>query len=190
MKHTSKALTVLAVALVFLACNLQEADAEKASLKLTKHDYQPGETITVKYKALDSFAANAWIGIIPSNIAHGNETVNDQHDISYKYMKKSTAGSMTFTAPSRPGSYDFRMHDTDSNGKEVAHVTFKVGGPSGNVALDYQIGDMIQVLWKGTWYDSEVIALQKGTNPYKIHYIGWSNSWDEWIGKNRMRRKK
>jgi hypothetical protein len=33
---------------------------------------------------------------------------------------------IVFTAPAAPGSYDFRMHDTDSNGRELTSVSFRV----------------------------------------------------------------
>lgn len=97
-----------------------------ATLELTKKTYSAGEQIKVEYTALSTYASNAWVGIIPSNISHGSEAENDKHDITYQYLNKSTSGTLTFTAPDKPGEYDFRMHDTDSNGKEVTHVTFTV----------------------------------------------------------------
>jgi hypothetical protein len=46
---------------------------------------------------------------------------------------------MVFTAPSEPGEYDLRMHDTDSNGKEIASVSFKVVLPQPNLSLNNRI---------------------------------------------------
>lgn len=97
-----------------------------ATLKLDKSKFSPGETIKVHFTALSSYASNAWIGIIPSDVPHGSETENDKHDITYQYLKNMTSGSLTFKVPEKPGSYDFRMHDTDNNGKEVASIGFKV----------------------------------------------------------------
>jgi fatty acid-binding protein DegV len=98
----------------------------EAFLRLDKNSFQPGEPIKVYFTALSNYAADAWIGIIPSQIAHGSEALNDQHDLAYQYINKRTSGEMTFNAPSRPGSYDFRMNDTDKNGREVASITFFV----------------------------------------------------------------
>ena len=97
-----------------------------ASLRLDKRSYYVGETINVTFTAPASFPRNAWIGIIPSNIPHGSETTNDQHDIAYKYLEGMTSGVLSFRAPSNPGSYDIRMHDTDSGGVEITSVSFTV----------------------------------------------------------------
>ena len=98
-------------------------------MKLDRARYIPGEQIKVFFNALPDFRQNAWIGIIPSHIEHGSEAKNDQYDLTYQYLKGRTSGTLLFTAPARPGQYDFRMHDTDDNGTEVASVTFSVGSP-------------------------------------------------------------
>lgn len=98
----------------------------EASLRLDKNSFKPGEAIKVYFTAPSHYAANAWIGIIPSQIAHGSEALNDQHDMAYQYISKRTSGEMTFNAPLKSGSYDFRMNDTDNNGREVASITFFV----------------------------------------------------------------
>lgn len=101
--------------------------AGNASLRLDKMYFAPGETIVVHFAAPSNWPENAWIGIIPASIPHGSEAVNDQHDITYQYLGKRTAGSLTFKAPSTPGNWDFRLHDTDNNGKEFASANFSVG---------------------------------------------------------------
>jgi len=111
---------ILSMLLVVAACS------GGASMKADKTTVAPGGSITVQWTAPGSFEKNAWIGIIPSAISHGSEATNDQHDLTYKYLSKKTSGSFTFKAPKKRGSYDFRMHDTDSNGKEVASITFEV----------------------------------------------------------------
>ena len=96
-----------------------------ADLAINKTSYAPGESIRVQFSTSGNWARDAWIGIIPSNIPHGSEPVNDQHDITYQYIEKRTSGVMVFTAPG-PGHWDFRMNDADSNGREVGHVSFTV----------------------------------------------------------------
>ena len=96
------------------------------SLTLNKESYDPGEEMEVIFTAPASYPTDAWVGIIPSETPHGEESVNDQSDITYQYLEGKTSGTLGFVAPSQPGLYDVRMHDTDSNGKEVASVTFTV----------------------------------------------------------------
>lgn len=120
---------IVAVTFAFLLAVGGCAPAPKPgepSLMLDKNAYAPGEMITVTFTASPSYPTNAWVGIIPSDVPHGDETVNDQHDMAYQYLDGMTAGTLMFNAPTAPGSYDIRMHDTDSGGVEVASVTFKV----------------------------------------------------------------
>jgi hypothetical protein len=98
----------------------------KPTLTLEKTEFAPGEAIPVSFTAPASYENNAWVGIIPSDVAHGDEEVNDQHDLAYQYLNKQTKGILNFIAPGQPGAYDLRMHDTDKNGKEVASVSFQV----------------------------------------------------------------
>ena len=97
-----------------------------ATMQLEKYTFSPGETIRVRYSAPPHLPRTAWIGIIPSHIPHGSEEQNDEHDIEYKYLEGIPASTLVFNAPLEPGSYDFRMHDTDDNGRELWSVTFKV----------------------------------------------------------------
>jgi hypothetical protein len=182
-----KRMVLLAVAMFVSMMVVSAAFAAGPSLTLGKTSFNPGESISVKYKTPSNYASNAWIGIIPSGIKHGKESLNDQHDITYKYLNNSTAGTLTFQAPTKPGSYDFRMHDTDNDGVEVASVTFTVGGPGAPTSSKYNVGDAVMVEWNGKWYPSHVIAADK--NKWKINYDGWESSWDEWVTDARIKSK-
>ena len=96
------------------------------SLTCNPQEVSPGASIQVTFKAPSTLDASAWIGIVPSHIPHGKEAVNDSNNMGYQYISNKTSGVMTFKAPERPGSYDFRMHDNDNSGNEIAHVTFTV----------------------------------------------------------------
>lgn len=97
------------------------------TISLDKGAYEPGEKIKLDFRALPEWDANAWIGLIPSEVEHGNEAVNDANDMAYQYIGSKPKGTMTFTAPDKPGRYDFRMITSDNkNGKEVKYVTFTV----------------------------------------------------------------
>ena len=96
------------------------------TLWLDKTTFSPGEEIQVHFTAPDWYPDSAWVGIIPSSVPHGTAAVNDENDIDYQYLEGLTSGILTFTAPATPGSYDFRLNENDSDGKEVASVTFQV----------------------------------------------------------------
>ena len=97
-----------------------------ATLRVEPEVAKPGETLRVYFTAPGTLPDNAWIGLIPSKIPHGDEGVNDQHDIAYKYLSGKTSGVMEFQAPDEPGSYDFRLNESDDGGKELASVSFEV----------------------------------------------------------------
>ncbi|MBN2223249.1 MAG: hypothetical protein JW765_01090 [Deltaproteobacteria bacterium] len=118
-------LVALSAAVLFVSACTPSGPAGP-SLAVDKSVYAPGETITVTFSAPAGLPTNAWVGIIPSNVPHGDEAQNDSYDLTYQYLNGMTSGMLVFSAPTVPGSYDFRMHDTDSNGKEIASITFTV----------------------------------------------------------------
>jgi fatty acid-binding protein DegV len=123
----------LIVAFLLFAVLSVSAAAQDPGLSLEKAVFAPGEQIRVSFSAPSSYASNAWVGVIPSGVPHGDEKVNDRYDISYQYLEKRVEGVLTFNAPSSPGSYDLRMHDTDDGGREVASVSFTVRGDGSSI---------------------------------------------------------
>lgn len=114
------------IAVVGIVAALSCGEKIKPTLTLEKTEFAPGEEIAVSFTAPASCGEKGWVGIIPSSVAHGDEEVNDQHDVSYQYINRQTSGVMEFKSPGQPGAYDFRMHDTDDRGKEVASLSFQV----------------------------------------------------------------
>lgn len=51
------------------------------------------------------------------------------------------------------------------------------------------VGGQADVLWGGSWYASTIIAGPNESGQCQIHYNGWSDSFDEWVGADRMRAK-
>jgi tetratricopeptide (TPR) repeat protein len=123
-KAASLALTSFAVAAGGTGVGSEVAPSGQASLRLAQTRFVQGEPIQVHFTAPATWPGDAWVGIIPSTVAHGSEAENDRHDITYQYLKKRASGTLTFSAPA-PGNWDFRLHDTDSNGKEYASVSFQ-----------------------------------------------------------------
>lgn len=47
------------------------------------------------------------------------------------------------------------------------------------------IGAKIDIQWGASWWAGTVLAARDGV--YLVHYDGWSSSWDEWVGIERIR---
>ncbi|MBN2536478.1 MAG: hypothetical protein JXB88_26575 [Spirochaetales bacterium] len=103
----------------------QKDDSASPAIKLNKSTFSPDEEMPVSYSASPDIADNAWIGIIPSLVPHGNNQKNDNNDIDFDFLAGHTSGTIMFLAPHFKGEYDLRMSDPDS-GKEVASVSFTV----------------------------------------------------------------
>ena len=103
------------------------SSASSAQLSIQKKHFQQNENIVVSFTTPAGLKDNAWIGIIPSSIKHGDENVNDQHDVSYQYLNKKASGTLTFKAPPKNGSWDLRMNSADGGGKELTSISFTVG---------------------------------------------------------------
>ncbi|WP_338760631.1 hypothetical protein WAF17_13965 [Bernardetia sp. ABR2-2B] len=95
-------------------------------LSLEKTSFAPNERIMLSFKVNKKLNQYPWIGIIPSEIPHGDEARNDKYDISYDYFTNKESGVLKFKAPKKAGKYDFRMHSSDKNGVEITSISFEV----------------------------------------------------------------
>jgi hypothetical protein len=158
-------------------------------LKLEKAGFFTGEKITVRFQAPSTYAANAWVGLIPSTVPHGSEAENDKNDLSKQHLGNRTSGELTFTVPASPGIYDLRMNDTDDGGSEVASVTFAVeGGSSGQASgvnlrtlkRTYAVGEPVDIEFSGLpGYSQDWITVVPATAP--------DNSQGEWFYAGGMK---
>src|SRR5258706_1997767 len=80
-------------------------------MTINKTSVAPGEAIEVKYSTGGLTNQSGWIGIIPSSTPHGKASVNDTVDVDYQYTSQPE-GTMTFRAPLKAGSWEFRMNQT------------------------------------------------------------------------------
>ena len=46
-------------------------------------------------------------------------------------------------------------------------------------------GRLVEVESEGGWWEAEILEV-RGSR-YHVHYVGWENEWDEWVGKDRVR---
>jgi hypothetical protein len=48
-----------------------------------------------------------------------------------------------------------------------------------------RLGERLEAKWQGNWYRAQVIDVRD--KQLKIHYVGDADSWDEWVGPERIR---
>ncbi len=137
----------------------------EGTLKLKKETFAPGEQIDVDFTAPEALPKSAWVGLIPSNVPHGKESVNDQHDIGWSYLEKKSAGTLHFIAPPEAGSYDFRMNSSDSDGVEITSVTFRVSGSLNSEAMAKSIAETGKVTLYGIKFDFNQATIKPESEP-------------------------
>jgi len=94
-------------------------------MNIDKGVYSPGEAIIVTYVNDASFGDSPWIGMIPSEVPHGDGVVNDENDLKFEWLygEPGDENSYTTYAPATPGSYDFRL---SGGGIEIDSISFTV----------------------------------------------------------------
>ncbi len=103
------------------------SDSAVIEIRLARSSFKADEKIDFSFSA-PKFPDDAWIGIVPADIPHGDEAVNDQHETGFKYLEGRTSGGFTLPNPG-PGQWTMRLHDTDHNGREIAYSPFTVTDP-------------------------------------------------------------
>lgn len=53
------------------------------------------------------------------------------------------------------------------------------------VAHAQKAGDAVQIEHNGTWYDGKVLQVKDGQ--FFITYNEWDESWNEWVGADRLK---
>ena len=138
-------------------------DASGIEISLTKANFSSTEEITFRFTAPE-MPNDAWIGIVPSYIPHGDEAVNDQHDTSFRYLEGRTSGGFNLSNPG-PGEWTLRLHDSDNNGNELAYVPFTVSGGVAHPSISIASGDRVPL-----------------DEPLVISFSGSDTSETAWIG--------
>jgi hypothetical protein len=84
--------------------------------------------------------------------------------------------TVQFYAYSDKLTEEFAAKDLAASNREPGKVA---------AALDAGVKPDCEVEWKGTWYAAKVMKKEK--ERWYIHYVGFDNSWDEWVGKDRIK---
>ncbi len=107
-------------------------DLKITTMKTKKKLYAPGEAITVTLKWSGTPDSGAWVGIIPADVPHGDEYVNDEADVAYIYLSGNEGDQFVFddelAEELAPGMYTLRVNEDDSGGAELAWCAFAVSG--------------------------------------------------------------
>jgi hypothetical protein len=81
-----------------------------------------GQTVDLNYSVIEPLYETAWLGVIPSDVPHGDGYENDRYDVLFVYLKGSAKNRIRIAIPANipSGEYEIRIFDSDQNGKEVA----------------------------------------------------------------------
>lgn len=96
-----------------------------AELSIDKTSYTKGEVMKVTFKAPVAWETTAWLGIIPSNVKHGEAAEADKYDRGWKFLDGRNGGTLDMYLPDTTGKFDLRMFDANA-GKEVKSVPFTI----------------------------------------------------------------
>lgn len=50
-----------------------------------------------------------------------------------------------------------------------------------------KVNDKVQVESSGTWYNATILKVNAAEGTYFIKYDDWSDSWNEWVGSDRIK---
>ncbi len=83
--------------------------------------------IPIKISMTGEISKDAWIAVIPSEVAH-TEKDGDDHNGDWARLKDIQDGELTLTAPEQVGNYDIRVYDGEDEltAKEIASQPFRV----------------------------------------------------------------
>ncbi|HUQ33785.1 MAG TPA: agenet domain-containing protein [Pyrinomonadaceae bacterium] len=58
------------------------------------------------------------------------------------------------------------------------------------IKSDPRVGERVEVKSEGSWYKGRIINADRQGARFLIHYYGWDDSFDEWVGARQIRRPK
>ncbi|WP_448530495.1 agenet domain-containing protein [Raineya sp.] len=112
-----------------------------------------------------------------------NWNVGDKAEI---YWKGSWYKGSIVAGKNAQGRYKVHYDGYDSNWDE--YVDIRRLRPLEGAGEEWQVGDQVEILWKGQWYKGSIISGRNSQGKYKVHYDGYDSNWDEYVETNRLRK--
>jgi len=114
--------------------------------------------------------------------------ISDARKNTYDFWYKKDTDQLIFLAGEVGGHI---ATGTRLNGKATAPSEIKKPVPTKEkpkaVPAAFKTGQEVLVEWSGSWYNAKILDYKDGQ--YKIHYIGWGSTWDEWVKPSRIKAK-
>jgi hypothetical protein len=141
-------------------------------------------TNRVSYAALTSSTANQsstgeWTfteGLLAALRGRASEDMNNDGEITLEELASQVKEDMVFA--------------------ENQHAVFTVTGDfstqtvlsQAELKRDPRVGERVEVKSEGSWYKGRIINADRQRARFLIHYYGWDDSYDEWVGGKHIRQ--
>ncbi len=157
-------------------------DMVVTQLKTNKAKYEDGYEIVVTIKWTGTPSEDAWLGLFPADVPHGDEKINDGAYLTWTPLSNVEENKVTLYAwPEESGEYTIRVFENDDGGAEVAwHKVIvgdaaSTGSPSAGAVAAYSIPlDGVPQEWKKA-IGTEIFSMEAAT--------GDSDFTQGWIAK-------
>jgi hypothetical protein len=140
----------------------------------------------VSYAALTSSTANKsstgeWTfteSLLATLRGRASEDMNGDGEITLEELAAQVKEDMSFAENQRAvfavtGDFDPRTVLSEAEAKQ-----------------DPRVGERVEVKSEGSWYKGRIINADQRGARFLIHYYGWDDSFDEWVGARQIRRPK
>lgn len=184
MKIQNLVLLILCISF-FAACKPKEQAKEAVATEVSSTTYKVGDKIQVLWGSK----------YYPSSVTEiGSNDKAGKYKINYDGWSSS---SDEWVGTDRIRSADIQDDKVVAARKTVSTTTATnsstttetAASTTNNSKTVYKAGDKITALWNKKDYKATIVEV--GSNDkagkYKIHYDGWADSWDEWIGTDRIK---
>lgn len=174
---------------------------DKGDGKCTKSDVCPSTFVSIKDKD-DDTEVTCTCAPNPSGSVWGSDIYTQDSSICNAaahsgVITKADGGSVT--AKAAPGCKSYAGSSVNgvtssSWGEYDTSFFFPSKGdgickaPKVVTASKYKLNEVVDVLWNGAWYEGTIVAIAPN-DKYRVHYSGYSSSWDEWVTLPRLRTK-
>ena len=143
-------------------------------------------TNRVSYAALTSSTANQsstgeWTfteGLLAALRGRASEDTNSDGEITLEELAGQVKEDMSFAENQRAV---FTVTGDFSAQTVLSEAELK---------RDPRVGERVEVKSEGSWYKGRIIGADRERSRFLIHYYGWDDSYDEWMGARHIRQPK